>query len=390
MRLLSREVIVPGRDGRPVFPGFVGYVSAIEPRLIHRYGWVDASDTYDDFADSYSDDNGATWTEPVLKLQSRELPDGSRVRYAENACFLDVDTGKLLTLCSRALYPAEGLHWDTTFEVTWDVLNPATGQCRGEETIAHDLPGGLGISFCFPLKTRGGTLLVPAYTILTDADGKARHYPNWPPPLETSLVLRGTYTTDGGINWECGETVAVDPEETSRGYSENAIIELADGRLAMVLRGDNGAYPERPGYKWLCLSEDEGHSWSKPVPFGCSEGAPIESGSNGCALFRSWTDGQIYWIGNLARDGERAKANWPRSPLVIAQVQEEPFALRRETIIEIDRRRPGEPPLTQMSNFRFYQDRVTGEVVVFVSRFGEKDPDNFKLADYYRYRVALD
>ena len=60
MHLISKEVHVPGRDGRPVFPGFVSYLSATQPRLIHRYGWLDESDTYDDFADSISEDNGAT------------------------------------------------------------------------------------------------------------------------------------------------------------------------------------------------------------------------------------------------------------------------------------------------------------------------------------------
>ena len=389
MHLISKEVFVPGRDGRPVFPGFVSYLSATKPRLIHRYGWVDESDTYDDFADSFSEDNGATWSAPAMKLQSRETPEG-RVRYAENACFFDPDTGKLLTLCSRALYPPSGLHWDTTFEVTWDMLDPASGQWLGERVIPHGLPGGLGISFCRPIKTRSGRLLVPGYSLLVDDAGQIRHYPGLPSPLETALVIRGEYQTDGSIAWECGGTVSVDPEQTSRGYSENALMELADGRIAMLMRGDNSAYPERPGYKWLCWSSDEGLTWSKAEPFGCSDGGPIESSGTGCALFRSLTDGQVYFIGNLALEGERANGNWPRSPLVIAQVQEEPFALRRETITVIDRRQEGEPPLTQMSNFRHYQDRLTGDVVVFLSRYGEKDPDNFKLADYYRYRVGMD
>jgi len=389
MHLLSKEVFIPGRDGRPVFPGFVSYVSATEPLLIHRSGWVDASDTYDDFADRFSADNGATWSEPVMKLQSHLVPEG-RVRYAENACFFDADTGKLLTFCSRGLYPQDRLDVDGGFHLTWDVYDPAMGAWRGEEVIPHELPGGLQISFCFPLKTRSGKLLVPAMTILRDAEGNARHYPGCWAPLETSFTLIGEAESGGGVRWTVGRPVEVDPEQSSRGFSENALAALADGRIAMVMRGDNSMFPERPGHKWLAFSEDEGLTWSAPEPLGCTDGEPIESGSNGCALVRSCTDGQLYFIGNLAAAGERAKGNWPRSPLVIAQVQEEPFALRRETITEIDRRQPGEPPLTQMSNFRFYQDRLTGDIVLFLSRFGEQDPDNFKLADYYRYRVALD
>ncbi|MEN6403382.1 MAG: sialidase family protein [Armatimonadia bacterium] len=389
MRLLSKRVHTPGRDGRPVFPGFVTYLSATEPLLMHRHGWVDASDTYDDFADSFSDDNGATWTEPRMKLQSHQV-EGGRIRYAENACFFDEVRGKLLTFCSRGFYPDEGYHADTKFSLASDAYDPATGQWRGEEEIAHGLPGGLQISFCFPIRTRGGRLLVPAMTMLLDEEGNARHYPGCWAPMHASFTLRGTWDAEGKLQWECGRPVEVDPEKTSRGHCENTLAELADGRLAMVMRGDNSMYPERPGYKWHCFSEDEGLTWSVPEPLGCSDGSFIESGSNGSALVRSSRTGKLYWIGNLALDGERAKGNWPRSPLVIAEVQEEPFALIRETITIIDRRGENEPPLTQMSNFRFYQERPTGDILVYLARFGEKDPDNFKLADYYEYRVSLD
>ena len=43
----------------------------------------------------------------------------------------------------------------------------------------------------------------------------------------------------------------------------------------------------------------------------------------------------------------------------------------------------------QLSNFRYYQDRETGEVVIFLSRYGEQSAKQWMLADYYRYRVAL-
>lgn len=392
MRLASKEVFVPNCNGRPVFPGFISYIG--DGRLMHRYGWVDASDTYDDFADCFSMDNGATWSEPVMKLQSHEVPEG-RLRYAENACFFDEDSGKVLTFCSRGLYPKDSIDVDEKFELTGDVYDPATGSWRGEEVIDLGLPGGLQISFCFPIKTKSGKLLVPAMTHLMGEDGKPVHYPGCWAPADASFTLIGEYDSRGQgtaptIRWTAGEPVHVDIEKSARGHCENTLAELGDGRLVMVMRGDNSMFPERTGYKWHCFSEDEGLTWSEPQPLGCSDGGSIESGSNGSALFRSITDGKLYWIGNLAMDGERAQANWPRSPLVIAQVQENPFALKRETITVIDRRQPGEPALTQMSNFRHYQDRQTGEVVVFLSRYGEKDEENWKLADYYRYRVGME
>ncbi|NIA13139.1 MAG: hypothetical protein GWP08_03590, partial [Nitrospiraceae bacterium] len=69
--------------------------------------------------------------------------------------------------------------------------------------------------------------------------------------------------------------------------------------------------------------------------------------------------------------------------------QEEPFALKRDTITAIDERDEDDSPTTQISNFRFYQDRPTGDIVVFATRFGERDSKKWKWADHYRYRVTL-
>ncbi len=94
-------------------------------------------------------------------------------------------------------------------------------------------------------------------------------------------------------------------------------------------------------------------------------------------------------LATCAGRGERANGNWPRSPLYVAELQESPFALKRDTITVIDQRGPSDSPRTQISNFRYYQDRQTGDVVVFATRFGERDAQDWKRADYYRYRVAV-
>jgi hypothetical protein len=40
-------------------------------------------------------------------------------------------------------------------------------------------------------------------------------------------------------------------------------------------------------------------------------------------------------------------------------------------------------------NFRFYQDRETGDVVIFLSRYGEHSAERWKDADYYRFSVEM-
>ena len=70
-------------------------------------------------------------------------------------------------------------------------------------------------------------------------------------------------------------------------------------------------------------------------------------------------------------------------------MQEDPFALKRETLFTVDERSYNDSPGVQMSNFRFYQDRETGDVVIFLTRYGEQSEKEWMLADYYRYRVEM-
>jgi hypothetical protein len=70
-------------------------------------------------------------------------------------------------------------------------------------------------------------------------------------------------------------------------------------------------------------------------------------------------------------------------------VQEEPFALKRDTIFAVDERNFNDSPQVQMSNFRFYQDRETRDVVIFLTRYGEHSEQQWMLADNYRYQVEL-
>jgi hypothetical protein len=245
------------------------------------------------------------------------------------------------------------------------------------------------MSFSFPIKTSRGRLLFPGMRRVVDAGGKSVHYRDCWAPVDEMVTVIGEWTQDGELAWRLGKPLNLAPERSSRGLDENALAELPDGRVAAICRGDNSMFPEKPGYKWLSFSRDDGETWSAPVPLPATGGEPIESGANGSALFRSLLNGKLYWLGNLALDGERANGNWPRSPLCLVEVQEEPFALKRDTIFMVDRRGPNDSARVQLSNFRFYQDRQTGELVIFLTRYGERSAEQWMLADYYRYRVQM-
>lgn len=388
MELLAAEHFRTHVNGRPVVNGFLSYIHTREPHLMLCTGYEDYSDGYDDFELSLSRDNGHTWTAPKPWLRGRPVP-GGRLRYAEPAALFDEDTGKLIVLVDENLYPDDKLDTDSTIKLIQTTYDPATRQWTPRQHL--DLTPGryLAMSFSFPIKTSKGQLLFPAMRPLLDEKGKPVHYQGCWATADESLTVIGEYAADGELRWQLGLPVPVDLERSSRGLNENTLAELGDGRIAMICRGDNSMYPERPGYKWLSFSEDNARTWSVPMPLPCDQGEPLESSATGSALFRSPQTGKLYWLGNLCIQGERPKGNYPRVPLVVAQVQEEPFALKRDTITVVGQRQFGEPAQVQMSNFRFYVDRESGDLVVFVTRYAERSAVDWMIADYYRYRVVL-
>ena len=389
MKVISREVFAEHEDGRPVVNGFVSYISADSSVLMLCTGYEDYSDAYDDYSTRISRDNGATWT----KLESRWIGydvEGGKIRYAEPAALFDPDTGKLMVLVDENLYPDDTLNVDGVCRVTLDTYDTGTEAWSDRELLDLSPGRALAVSFPFPIKTSAGRIVCPAMRHILDAEGKTIHVRGCWAPAHESLMILGDYRADGSIDWHLGSPVPLDLDRTSRGLDENTVVELSDGRLALVCRGDNSMFPEKQGYKWLSFSGDQGESWSAAEPLRCDRGDPIESSATGSALFRSRVSGKIYWVGNLCIHGVRANGNYPRSPLVVAEVQEDPFAIRRDTITVIDQQAPGEPEKVQMSNFQYYQDRETGELVVFVTRYAEESAEDWKRANYYRYRVEID
>jgi hypothetical protein len=388
MKLLSKEVFLRHRNNRPPVSGFVTYVSKTQPILMHCYGWEDYSDGYDDYSISLSCDNGRTWSASEVRWKSRAVPEG-RIRYAEPAAYFDSDKERLIVLVDKSLYPEDRLNHDADCTLEIDVYDPRRKSWSERRELKFPGQRTPAMSFSFPLKTSRGRLLFPGMRTTIDASGKVIHYQKNRAPVDEVVTVLGEYGEGDKLSWRLGKPLNIAAEFSSRGLDENALTELADGRVAAICRGDNSAFPEKRGYKWLSFSRDEGESWSTPVPLPATGGEPIESGANGSALFRSNKNGKLYWMGNLALGGERAKGNWPRSPLVIVEVQEEPFALKRETIFAVDERADNDSPQVQLSNFRFYQDRVTGDLVVFLTRYGEHSAKEWMLADYYRYRVEM-
>jgi hypothetical protein len=104
-------------------------------------------------------------------------------------------------------------------------------------------------------------------------------------------------------------------------------------------------------------------------------------------MIRHSVTGKLYWLGNIS--ATPPQGNSPRYPLVIAEIDEEKVALRRDTVTSIDDREPGQGDI-QFSNFSLLEDRETHRLELYLTTYGqEPDPADWATADCYRYYLEL-
>lgn len=403
MRTIEKRVVIPHGDHRAAVIGFVTYAHATEPVLIRRHGWEVADDIHDEFFEIVSRDNGKTWSAPRPSIRSIPV-EGGQLVHTENTALFVPQRDRLIVLTNQSFQPnAEGGHTlGTGYKLHITLSRPEAYLDTKPFVSDFGFPQGVCISFCQPLLDARGRVIVPIQYQSPDPDGTlARAGVKINPATGLAFdygitaVLIGTFRDDDHIDWQLSAPVPLAPGLSSRGLYEGAVAELRDGTLAMIMRGANQLWPDKPGCKYLSFSRDGGMTWSDAEYLRCSDGSLIESSATGSALFRSNKTGGLYWIGNLCLEGVRpygGGSNMPRSPLYIARVSEKPFGLIRESITVIDRAAPHEHPDTQMSNFKLYQDRDNGDVLLYLARYGERGYDNnaWLNADHYEYRVRID
>jgi hypothetical protein len=155
----------------------------------------------------------------------------------------------------------------------------------------------------------------------------------------------------------------------------------------MVMRGSNGgtADPryELPSHKWYAVSRDGGETWTTPEPWGYDDGELFFSPSSMSTLF-CHSSGRCFWVGNLTP--ANCRANSPRWPLVIGEVDPRTLKLRRQSVLTLDTEQPED--CTQgrldLSHFTLLEDRETGEILVTCPRAH----DSYRKYEWATYRVA--
>ena len=334
-----------------------------------------------------SSDNGQTWQSFTPTPDFRAgLPAGYR-RSPVTSVF-DATTGRLLTIVNAldtpgldpaAIEPRISLKTyylryrvSTDGGKTW-LFDERMIQ-QGDFSKEKPFPGVhigrncifLGDRGSFPVITSQGTILVPVQATIAGENGQL-HNPAGANTYTDVFVAIGTWQDDGRIRWTSSERVALAPERSTRGTIEPTLIETADGRLLMVMRGSNERKPGLPAFRWFSVSTDGGKTWTDPEPWTWQDGTPFHSPSSMSTL-RVHSSGRIVWVGNMCV--ENANGNSPRFPLVAAEVDPETLRLVASSLIVLDTRRPEDAQngRLDLSHFHVREDRETGDWVVTYPR----------------------
>ncbi len=339
---------------------------------------------------AYSADNGHTWeTVAVTPDFARDLPYG--FRREPHTPWRDPVNGNILVLFNCMDTPEKDPHaHEPNWQWYWYYLRYRVSTDGGrtylfDEPIVqqgeaysaqHPLDGVyigkncffLGDSGCRPLRTREGTVLVPMQMPPLDPKGEGFYNPGGGWYWLDSVILIGRWTADHHLAWEVSEPIQGDGDRTSRGLYEPTLAQLPDGRILCVMRGSNGGPRDAscawPSHKWVCLSEDGGHTWSKPEPWTYVDGEPFFSPASMSELF-AHSNGRIYWIGNLSETN--CQANHPRWPLMIGEVDRDTGRLIRDTVLTIDTKQVDEEDVN-LSHWHCFEDREAGDIVLPMAR----------------------
>ncbi len=388
----ARFLATPKAGVRTNGRSFYTRARGVEKMSLHSH--QTRSDTADVAFQRFSKDNGRSWSE-AKTLKTNAPRDGGTFRRYFSSAFVAPERDELMMMIVQGVLPGDdplaGMkHWTLRYALSRDggrsfwheapVVHVGAGY-----SPEHPLPGVragknsmmIGATTCAAIQVSSGEILQPVQITPMGSNGEY-HNPGGGYTYHDAAVLIGTFNDGGTLDWRVSARVSADPKLSTRGMIEPTIIEAKDGRILMVMRGSNDRRGKIPGYRWRSISKDRGRTFSAPEPWTYRSGKRFFSASTCCQLLRH-SNGRVYWLGNIAPTNPRA--NHPRHPLVIGEVEEGSLLLIESSITVIDRRRDGDGARLQLSNFFAYEDRESHEIVVHCTPIGRRHPLSAKRAD---------
>jgi len=379
---VKREVwINPSKPSYAVF-GEAGYISATEPRMIRQWGEENKSDRADISFTEVSGDNGRTWGQrKILSVTHKEGGFTFLGGRGGGIPFVDLDNNTTVLFSLEVVLEGDDvvsglkrrrIFYSTSRDGGRNFSPPMELVERGEGYDAFhymkDVYYGLNSASLGgkPIKISRDQILLPIYVAPLDENAKL-YNPLGGYTFTYAGFLIGRWKDNfSDLVWESTELVKIDPKLSIRGFSENTVAKLGDGRILSILRGSNS-------YKWFALSHDDGRTWDEVEPLRFDDGGELFSPASYSVLVRHST-GRLYWIANVVPI--HPEGNSPRYPLCVAEIDEEDVAVKRKTLFNVDARTEGESKALQLSNFGLYEDRETNEIVLTYPRlFARNDQD---------------
>ncbi|MDD4109145.1 MAG: sialidase family protein, partial [Prolixibacteraceae bacterium] len=136
------------------------------------------------------------------------------------------------------------------------------------------------------------------------------------------IIVRGKFSESRGVyDLSFSRPVVISDRRSSRGVNEPDVVMLPSGRILAVFRGSNvesknwntRIEPGTPAHKWYCYSDDNGKTFTDPVPWHFDDREVFYSSSSIHTFLKSIKNGKIYWIGNIS--DHNTSGNHPRYPL---------------------------------------------------------------------------
>jgi hypothetical protein len=222
---------------------------------------------------------------------------------------------------------------------------------------------GAGVEGVTPLPTADGRFIQPMF-MHASAELQAKGV-RW----RCALLIGSWRDDDGGVDWELSNPVHVDPAQGHDDGEPSAAF-LPDGRLLMTLRSrsfPNDGLPLQSA-RFYTTSDDLGQTWTDPLPLRYTDGGQVYCPASLAHVLVSGKNGRPYIITNVL-DAPTTRGCDPRTTLHIAAMDPTTLGIIRDTVTVIETRDvdAGEPENIRFSNWRRYEDRENGNIVLLMT-----------------------
>ncbi len=238
---VKRAILISAKDGISIMQVNTTYRKRMGADLLQGYSELVGSDTFGKYFQRASEDNGKTWSKPSLIFEPEETEEGV-LRWGENVLFLDEEKDAILHFYNYHLYPGNHYTGDVgKFTRIFLRISSNGGESfsKPEQIIqkgfdkknwAKDVVYGrnsMGISFCAPVKTSKGEILLPVQRVPLGSDFSHPFLIK-----EEAGCFIGEWKGEK-IEWDLGKMVKINPDGNRPRYPLQ-IAEVDEDKKAII------------------------------------------------------------------------------------------------------------------------------------------------------------